>query len=409
MRILVLAHSFPRFPGDTHGPFVERLAEEVAARGHQVHVLVPYDRELRTERDGPLKIHAFRYVWPERWHALGYSRTLKGDVGLKAVALVQAPLYFHFGARALSRWVRREAIDLVHAHWILPNGYLAARVAAATGVPYTVTLHGSDVFMAERNALFRRFARRALAGAARVTSCSAELQERLLQVGGEEYRGKVLLVPNGTDLVPRLAEGGGAPLRDRLGVPRSAPLLVAVGRLVAKKGFSVLLQALPRILAGCPGAWLVLGGGGALEEDLKRRARELGVGGRVVFTGALAHPQVLELVAAADVFVMPSVRDPKGNVDGLPVVVLEAMAAGRPVVATAVSGMPLAVTPGETGLLVPERDPEALAAAVGALLADPERARRLGRVGRERIERELHWGAIAAIHEGLYREALEGR
>ncbi len=92
----------------------------------------------------------------------------------------------------------------------------------------------------------------------------------------------------------------------------------------------------------------------------------------------------------------------------MPIVVLEAMAAGRPVVASDVAGLPLAVADGETGLLVPERDPAALAAAVGALLADPERARRLGAAGRRRVEAELNWEAIAAVHDRLYRQAAAG-
>jgi glycosyltransferase involved in cell wall biosynthesis len=114
---------------------------------------------------------------------------------------------------------------------------------------------------------------------------------------------------------------------------------------------------------------------------------------------------VLDLLAAAAVFVMPSVRDRRGNIDGLPVVVLEAMAAGAPVVATAVAGMPLAVADGETGVLVPEKDPRALAEAVGSLLDRPEKARALGRAGRERVAAELNWAAVARVHDALYRAA----
>jgi len=103
---------------------------------------------------------------------------------------------------------------------------------------------------------------------------------------------------------------------------------------------------------------------------------------------------------------MPSVRDERGNVDGLPVVVLEAMAAARPVVASDVSGMPLAIADGVSGLLVPERDPAALAGAVAGLLTDPERARRLGAEARRRVEEELNWDAVAGVHDRLYRAAV---
>ena len=411
MRVAVLAHSFPRFPGDTHGPFVQRLSEELARRGHEVHVLVPWDSELAPDPASPLAVHSFRYVLPDRWHRLGYSRTLRRDVGMKTAAWLLAPLYFVFAERALRRLIRERGIELVHAHWILPNGFVAARAAGAAGVPYAVTLHGSDVFMAERAAPLAAMARRALAGAAHVTSCSADLRDRLLALAGGAGADRVLLVPNGTDLGAPPDAAASAAVEARLGPAAvgGGPLVVAVGRLVDKKGFGILLEAAPAILAGRPDARLAIGGGGDLEAPLRRRAAELGIAGRVVFPGPLSHPEALALIARAEVFVMPSLRDERGNVDGLPIVVLEAMAAGRPVVASDVAGLPLAVADGETGLLVPERDPAALATAVGSLLADPGRARRLGEAGRSRIERELNWAAVAEIHDRLYRRATAAR
>ncbi len=404
LNVAVIAHSFPRFPGDTHGPFVKRLSEELARLGHRVHMLVPWDGELRPDPDSPLEVHSFRYVWPPSWHLLGYSRTLKGDVGMKLAAWLLSPLYFACGEVALRRLVRRHRIDLVHAHWLLPNGFIAHRVARATGLPYAVTLHGSDIFMAERNAAFRRMAAATLAGAAHVTSCSADLKQRLLAIGGDQHADKVPLVPNGTDLVPGAAAGAGG-LRRRLGVAAGDPLVVAVGRLVYKKGFRYLIEAVRELAESHPRARFVIGGGGDLEDELRRQAAELGLGERLQFTGMLTHDQVLELVAAADLFVMPSIRDADGNIDGLPIVVLEAMAAGVPVVATDVAGMPLAVEDGVSGLLVQEQDPPALAAALGRLLDDPERRRRMGAAGRRRVETDLNWAAVARIHDGLYRRA----
>jgi len=409
VRVAVLAHSFPRFPGDTHGPFVKRLSENLAELGHEVFALVPFDPELREDPHTPLAgIRSFRYVRPDRLHLLGYSRTLRRDVGLRLAAWLESPLYFHFGERALRRLVEAEGIELIHAHWILPNGYIAARVSQATGVPCVATLHGSDIFMAERNPLFRAMARRALAGAAHVTSCSGELKDRLLALGGREHEGKVLLVANGTDLAGGSGGGDGAAARERHGLG-AGPLLVAVGRLVYKKGFRYLLEGAPAIFERFPDLRLVIGGGGDLAGELAAQARALGIAERVTFTGNLSQPEVLDLIAAGEIFVMPSIRDPRGNVDGLPIVVLEAMAAGKPLVATGISGIPLAVTDGETGLLVPEKNPTALSEAVCRLLGDPAEARRLGEAGRRRVAEELNWRAVARIHDGLYRRAVGDR
>ena len=416
MKVAVLAHSFPRFAGDTHGTFVKSLCEALAALGHEVHVLVPFDPELRDDPGSPLRIHSFRYVWPDRWHLLGYSRTLRRDVAMKLGAYLLSPLYFLFATRALSRLVRREGIELVHAHWHLPNGWIANRVRRRTGVPFAVTLHGSDVFMAERNGLFRSMARKALHGCAHVTSCSADLRERLLAIGSqgldagaaEALGEKLLLVANGTEVVSATEPPASATLDQK--VPRQGDerLMVAIGRMVDKKGFRYLLDALPEVFerVGDDRLKLVLAGGGDLLDELKQQTAHLGLGQRVLFPGMLAHDEVLALLERAEVFAMPSVRDAKGNIDGLPIVVLEAMAAGVPVVATDLAGMPLAVDPGRTGMLVPEKDPAALAEGLVRVLADPEKGRAMGEAGRVKVAEELNWQAIARRHDLLYRQAV---
>lgn len=406
MKIAVLAHSFPRFPADTHGTFVKSLCEAVAALGHEVHVLIPYDPELRPDPDTPLHIHSFRYIWPDSWHLLGYSRTLRRDVAMKIWAWLQSPLYFFFAQRALRRLVEEQGIDLVHAHWHLPNGYVAWRVQRQLGTPFAVTLHGSDVFMAEHNALFRAMAAGTLKAASHVTSCSADLQQRLLRIGGETQRDKVLLVPNGTELPPNREISEAPELDRRLRLQRDERLLVAVGRMVDKKGFSYLLDAMPAILDRHPEVRLVLGGGGDLKPVLERQAKELGITLKVDFPGTLDHNEVLALVARAELFVMPSIRDAKGNIDGLPIVVLEAMAAGTPVVATDLAGMPLAVDDGVSGRLVPEKNAVALAEAVNELLDDAPTLASMGRAARRKVTEDLNWQAVARRHDALYRRAV---
>jgi len=413
MKIAVLAHSFPRFRGDTHGTFVKSLCESLAALGHEIFMLVPFDPELREDPQTRLNIRSFRYIKPDHWHKLGYSRTLERDVAMRLGAWIQSPLYFLFAWGALLRLVREEKIDYIHAHWHLPNGWIAWQVHKKTGVPFGVTLHGSDVFMAERNPLFTSMARGALNGAAHVTSCSADLQQRLLKIGGGAKnagggaREKVLLVPNGTEVDPDGAAAVDGGLLARLPIEEGEAVVAAVGRMVDKKGFRYLLEAIPRVLEAHPKARFVLGGGGDLLPELEAQAKRLGLGDRLLFPGMLAHPEVLELVARADIFVMPSVRDASGNVDGLPIVVLEAMAAGTPVVASDLAGMPLAVDHEKTGLLVPEKEPGALATALGALLADPARARHLGEASRAKVVDELNWDAVARRHDELYRRAVE--
>jgi glycosyltransferase involved in cell wall biosynthesis len=176
--------------------------------------------------------------------------------------------------------------------------------------------------------------------------------------------------------------------------------------MATKKGFQVLLEILPELMAHCPELHVVLAGGGDRLAEFAAAAEPWV--GRVHLPGPVLRDTLPDLYRAADVFTLPAVHDPEGNVDGLPNVILEAMASGLPVVSTAISGIPLAVSHGETGLLVPEGDPEALLEALVHLFDDRALARRMGERGRRRAEAELTWDAVAARYREGYLAALAG-
>jgi glycosyltransferase involved in cell wall biosynthesis len=191
--------------------------------------------------------------------------------------------------------------------------------------------------------------------------------------------------------------------RAELGLREDAPLLFTAGRLVRKKGFEYLIEAVSRLPADTT---LAIAGTGDLEAELEARAREAHVADRVRFLGNVTQDAVASWFAAADVAVIPSVRDDSGNVDGLPNTVLEALATGTPVIATPAGGISAVIMNDATGLLVRERDPEALASAAGALLRDRPRATALGRAAREMVDARFGWAAAAARFEAAYDRAL---
>lgn len=209
---------------------------------------------------------------------------------------------------------------------------------------------------------------------------------------------KVRLVPNGVDL-ERFAPRRASPaLRAALGVPPAAPVAVSIGRHVPEKGYRHLVDAAAALERARPGAHWVLVGDGELRGELEARARRAGVESRVHFTGW--RDDVADVLALADVVVLPSESEGFGRV------LVEAMAMGRAIVATAVGGVPDVVVAGETGLLVPPGDPDALAGAVRALLDDPARGARLGAAGRARAESTFSLGAHVDRVERVYAEVL---
>lgn len=423
MRVLFLTQTYPRFEGDTSGPFIRELARGLARGGDRVTVLAPHATGMPAERpDGPpddpdaVLLRTFRYA-PERWEALGYSRSLQKDETLKALPLLVTPLYLLAARRALGRELLLgeracEPYQLLHAHWVVPNG-LPARSRASL-LPLAIGLHGSDVFLAERPGV-RTLVRRVLARTSLLTGCSPELVDRVAALAPEGALppDRRRVIPYGVDVERfcphRLGSsaGQGREWRRRLGVPGDAVVALTVGRMATKKGYHVLLEALPELLRRHPRAHFVLAGGGDRLEEWRRRATAMPGGAeRVHFPGVVLRDTLPDLYRAADLFFLPAVHDPKGNVDGLPNVILEAMATGLPVVASAISGIPLAVEDEVTGLLVPEGDPRALAAALGRLLEDAEARRAWGRAGRRKTEEQLTWDTVAARYREGYRAAL---
>ena len=181
------------------------------------------------------------------------------------------------------------------------------------------------------------------------------------------------------------------------------PLVFGLGRLVAKKGFGVLIEAWPQVLAQHPRALLVIGGYGDLREQLEQQAIALGVAGQVRFVGTLDRTRAAAHIAAADVFALPIITE---GVDGLPNTLLEAMGSGRAVVASRVAGVPDVIDDGVHGLIVPERAPAPLAAAISRLLADRPLAERLGAAARTRSAGELTWAQTAARFERVFEQAI---
>ena len=406
MKIAMLTSSYPKWPGEMTAPFIEEIAASVAARGHEVHVLMPHRSDLRRQPfERGVHLHTYRYAPRRSLEVWGYSAALHGDVGIRPATIIAAPLALGSGLQALLKLTQHERYDLIHGHWVLPSGAVAALVAQRRKLPLVLSLHGSDVFLAEQTVPTAWVARWAAQRADGITSCSGDLAARLARLGGPAERMRV--IPYGIDAEQFYpAPEAGAAIREQLGIAPDRPMLVWVSRMVYKKGLSVLLNALPAVLRQHPKLVLVLGGYGDLRDALEAQARELGIAENVLFPGPVDRASINAYWNAGDLVVVPAIHDHRGNVDGLPNIILESMSAGRPIVASRVAGIPAVIDHATHGLLVPEGDHTALAGAIIELLDRPEFAAELGRAARRRVEQELRWSHIAARFEHVYREAL---
>lgn len=298
---------------------------------------------------------------------------------------------------ALLRIVLTRRIRLVHAHEFYMAA-LGAAVSRLTGVPLVVTVHGKGYYPERRR---RRWLYRLVAAQAAVmVTVSRDLKEFLCRVTGTPS-GRVEVIYNGIDPEPWARVSRDGELLKSVGVPPDARVLGAVGNLYPVKGHLHLIQAARAVVAVEPSAHLVILGRGTLKGALEAEAERLGIRSHVHLLGL--RDDVPNWLGAMDVFVLPSLSE------GLPLSVLEAMAAGRPIVATKVGGVPEVVEDGVTGFLVPPAAPDALAERMLAVLGDPVRATTMGAAGRARVQATFSLPEMANRYRALYQRVVARR
>jgi glycosyltransferase involved in cell wall biosynthesis len=289
-------------------------------------------------------------------------------------------------AVAVARVAARERIDHLHAHFASHPATAAWVVHRLTGIPFSFTAHANDLFVAPV-LLDRKLAD------ARFAIAISEYNRRVLLERRPAAR--VELVHCGVDVERCAWHGLGERAPDRV---------VCVASLLEKKGHTDLIDALALLVERRPGVMLELVGDGPERDRIVRRARERGVDRQVSLLGARSSEQVRATLAEARAFALPSVRLPSGRMEGIPVALMEAMAAGVPVVATRLSGIPELVQDAVTGLLVEPHDPEGLAAALERLLADDALAAELALNARRLVERSFSLKVEAGRLGDLFAE-----
>jgi teichuronic acid biosynthesis glycosyltransferase TuaC len=389
--ISVLAFStlYPNRETPYHGIFVENRLRRLVGSGEVASMVVapvpwfPFEHRMfgryatfalvpRQERRHGITVLHPRYA-------------LIPKVGMSSAPFLMYGSLKNFVADILRT---RFRFDLIDAHYFYPDGAAAVLLGRRLGKPVVITARGTDVNLLAEYRVPRRLVRWAAAQAAGIVTVSEALRGRLIELGVPGNRIEILR--NGVDL-ELFAPQDRAAARRELGLDTAGPVVLSVGWLAPQKSFDLVIRA----AAALPDTLLVIVGEGPEKAALQRLARDLQTDERVRFLGTMPQQRLATVYNAADVLVLASARE------GLPNVVLEALACGTPVVATAVGGLPEIVRVGAVGRLVQERTPEAIAAALRDLLADPP-ARAAVRAYAERFG----WGPTTAGQIRLFRSIL---
>jgi glycosyltransferase involved in cell wall biosynthesis len=389
-RVLVMSSVYPLTPDGNHGAFIREMILRLQPTGAQFSVFAPAYEGSRSYSLEGVHVHRFRYFFKRFENLVRDGAPTK--LQRQPLYIIPAICYVVLGSLQLFWLCLRQRPDLLHVNWPFPHGVMAWPVRRLLRIPTVYSFYGGELMMAQRYGFVAGLMRWLLPQADGV-SCISSFTQGLIQQLADV---PLWLIPYGLTVTAKQAK----PRQ-----PDRSPSLLFVGRLDERKGVGYLLDAMA-LLNQHRSVRLRIVGKGILEDELKAQCRQLGLDQQVDFLGFVTKEALVDEYASCDVFVLPAIVDRKGDTEGLGIVMMEALAHNRPVVATTVGGIPDVIKSGETGYLVPERNPQALAEAVEHLLNHPEEADRLAQAGLTDIQTRFSWARIIPLWEALFAQAL---
>lgn len=389
--ILVVTSVYPMTVDGNHGSFVREAILRLQATGAKFTVFAPaYEGSESHVLDG-VKVYRFRYC-PKQFENLvrdGAPTKLQRQ----PLYLLAAVLYIFLGMLQLFWVCCQEKPNLLQIHWPFPHGLMALPASILLGIPMVFSFHGAELMLANKFGFVAHILRWLLPLTKGVTANSSFTQGLIRKI----YYGNVTVIPYGLTIKPK-------PSIKHL--PGNVAQLLFVGRLDERKGLRYLLAALPLVLAKYPVRLRVVGKG-ILEHEIKLQCHLMGLNEVVDFLGFVSKEELADEYAGCDIFVLPAIVDSKGDTEGLGIVMIEALAHQKPVVASAVGGIVDVIHSGITGLLVPEKDSEALAQAILSLLSNPMKAEKMGQEGLADIQVRFNWFRIIPMWQQVFANALD--
>lgn len=386
MRVLHIVTALPRHEGDVITPWLAEMLRGLKGRGIGVEVLTSSYKGLGDQVLWGIPVHRFRYFLP-RWENLTHEEMAVDRMGRSPIYKLMPIFYLIAGSMAAWRLCRKKKYDVVHVHWPLPHAFFGWLARHACGARVVTTFYGAEIRWAKHSHL--PFLKSFLSWAAKVS-------DRVVAISTYARNEIKSIVDVPVEVIPYtigLSKNAESKKQKAEGGKRT---VLTVGRLVERKGIRYLIDAM-KLLPEDLNAELVIVGGGPLKTELEAYIREKGQGLRVKFAGKVSEQELVDYYRKASVYAQPAIFDSRGDTEMLGVVMLEAMHYGVPVVASNVGGIPDVVQDGETGLLVPQKDPKALALAIEKLLGDQKLADKMASNARKQLDVNFSWDNILDI------------
>jgi len=441
MKVLVIGSVYPRFPEDAEVPWLRTSVAHLGRAGVDIQVLAPAYKGLKNHEIDGVQVNRFRYA-PASLEFLTHEEGAPSKMAGKPWLQLLAIPYIISGFFKCIGICRKWRPDVIHAHWPFPHAYIALGATKLFGIPLALNFHGAELLLIRKKKWVRPLLKFAIGQAQAVFANSSFTAGRIKALRDVPVEWS----PYGTTLEGD--KGGSLPLAPAAAASSATPSsgdtpqrpdsgkfkILFVGRHIERKGICYLIEAakyLPREQFE-----IRIVGVGDLTEKLKEQAAGLdvssdvilsgdshdiqdlglqphsrvrfeGAGSRpaeIIFTGKLTPEELANEYKSANVFTLPAIVDSKGDTEGLGVVLIEAMELGLPVVASNVGGIPDVVVDGTSGILVPEKDPKALADAFKRLAADPALVQKLLDGAQKRIAECFSWDGIIQRQIEVYKK-----
>ncbi len=390
MKICYIGSVYPRNNDDSEVPWLRKTVNLLVEKGHDITVFVPSFRGLKPHTIDGVTVKRFRY-FPAKWEDLTGEEGAPNKI-YKLHYKIITLFYLLSGSLQLSLLHSRKKFDILHVHWPFPHGIFSMFATLFCKSKVILNFHGACLLLAQRYSFVRNFLKYFIKNADAVIVNSSFTGKKVTEI----YDSPIHVIPYGTTVIPKTIVRKKVPGRQ----------IFSVGRMIERKGFIYLIEAMPQVISQFPDAKLTLAGGGPLREQLLQQVNKLQLQKNINLPGKISAKELEMLYAQGDIFVLPAIIDKNGDTEGLGVVLIEAMTYKIPVIASNVGGIPDVIVTGTSGILVEQKNSSMLANELIGLLNEPDKMQKIGNQGYNFISIRFSWERVIREIENLYSDVM---
>ncbi len=402
----MLTTTFPRWCCDNTPKFVYDLSDVLRRKGLDISILAPHSQGAKfSENMNGLHVYRYAYFFPLKYQTLAYDGGILSNYRRSLVAKLQAPLLFVSEILHALYLIKSRKLNLIHSHFIIPSGLVGAFYSKFLRMKHVVTIHAADLFALEALPYNQNVLRFIITNTDQITVVSSHLYERLLKLVPadlvEQVARKTQIIPMGTHTELFRVVSNKKELKRKHGI-ESKFVLLFIGRLAEKKGIPYLLKAMSQIISQNKEVGLLVCGDGPMRIELEDLVKQLKLEEFVTFCDFVDGQRKVDYLSLSDILIVPSIVTDSGDTEGLPVIILEGLAAGKVVIASDVGGIKDAIKDGENALLVEPKNPDQITQKVLKLMYDNQLREKLSENASESVK-DYDWNTIGE----RYKQVLE--